>query len=153
MRQRRAPARKGLSYYDANRDRLVTIEDDVLGIKQEIESRWPEVVNVFFDTVDEVWVLTQVNGPEESLLFTTKVLDGRVIERIKRAENSVNSEDPLKVIDAHNADVERDQERKFDDQLAEFAERFNHALRKDGFFDVENIYGTRNPRLRTINRR
>ena len=55
----RKPAQQGLSYFDANQHRLVTIESDVLGIKQKIMDTWPGWFDVYFDDWGERWVIVQ----------------------------------------------------------------------------------------------
>jgi hypothetical protein len=140
---------------DANRGRLITVSDDVLGIKSQIETRWPEL-EVVFDNLDEVWVVI-CHGPPEvgdylAINPPTPYLDERIIKRLERADNRApGATDPLEEIDKHNAAIERDQERRFEDQIGDFGERFLHALKKDGVRDHCNIE-SRRPRGLSGNR-
>ena len=126
-------ARPGLSYLDANKNRLITIERDVLDIKARIQENWPEL-DVFFDEVDEQWVVVEHCGDGvDRLVLTTDTLDERVLDRLHKADgHRADARDPLDVIDAENEKLERELERKHDDQLGDAGERLLHALRKDG---------------------
>lgn len=148
--RRRKPARPGLSYFDANRDRLVTFSDDVLGIQRQIKERWPGRINCYFDDWEEVWVLTQINGAEETFLFDTKKLDDRVIERLSNADQTnVNHVDLQTALDNWEADYQREEDHKLEDIAGDVGERLIHAFKKDGIADHASIYGT-NPK---VNRR
>lgn len=123
-------ASRDLSIVDANGGRLVTYQEDVLGIKRRIEETWPELC-VVFDLVDEEWVIyEQCLDGVDRLLFKTRVLDQRAMDRIARAD--MNSQDPLKDIDDYNDALEREQDRRFEDAIGDAGERLAHALWKDG---------------------
>jgi hypothetical protein len=142
MKQRRTFAPPGVSYVDAFRG-LVTIEDDVLGVKRQIEERWPSL-EVAFDKDRLVWMIIEHGDTRHSLVFETSTLDGRVIERIEKADQqSPNSIDFLDAMDKVNEEIERDRDRRFSDQIGDFGERFLHALKQDGVRDHEDVYGTR----------
>lgn len=147
---RRQPARRGLSYFDANRDRLITVDDDVLGAKGEIERRWPSL-EVYFDTWDEVWCIVAHDSKDGTDYLAinppTKYLDERIIRRLEKADNwSPIAEDPLTSLDKFNAQHERDQERQFEDKIGDAGERLLHALRKDGVMNHDNIESRRRRR-------
>lgn len=148
MYQSAAP---GLSYAAANGRKLVTVTDDVLGIKREIQERWPGFINVYFEEEDEVWVLTQIEkSGTESLLFTCEALDRRVIERLQRADNAAagantNIYDEL---EKENQRVEQERERNLIDKTHEMGERLIHAFKKDGIADHPDIYGVSNRKIR-----
>lgn len=127
-------ATPGLSYVDANAGRVVTFTDDVLGIKAEILGRWPEITDVLFDTDINKWLIIQTERDgTQSLLFETEYLDGRVIERIERADRSSGrNEDILDEVDKHNDELERDRERRFEDKINDAGERLMFALIQDG---------------------
>lgn len=139
MPKRRTP-QPGQSYQQANPDRLIKIEQDVLAIRGEIKSRWP-ALEVYLDEYDETWVVTQTNNNEETLLFTTDVLDRTVIERCQRADQAGRRQgDLLDDLDRENAALEREQERIADDKLDDAGERLMHALHKDGFICRPTVF-------------
>jgi hypothetical protein len=150
---KRKPARPGLSYVDANRGRLITVDNDVLGIKAEIESRWP-MLEVTFDTIDEVWCIIAHDDTVDYLAINppTPYLDQRIIRRLERADKVLNptetGDDVLAEIDKFNAEVEREEERRFEDQIGDFGERFKHALKQDGVLDHCNVENRPGPRRR-----
>lgn len=133
----RKPARKGLSYLNANQDRLVTIESDVLGIKQRIQEKWPGWFDVYFDDYAESWVIVQHCSDGVDRLFAeTQQLDERVLQRIQAADSTVRGqEDPLALIDEYNDKVTAENERVFGEQIQEVAERLVHAFHKDGLIN------------------
>lgn len=138
-------ARPGLTYFEANRNRLVEIEGDVLDIKGKIRAVWPDVhFNIFYDDWEKKWVITQVGEDgTERLVLTADALDQRIIDRLHagRPDREGNILDDL---DKENAEIERANERRFENQVGDFGERFAHALRKDGFDHHDDIYGSRN---------
>ena len=150
MSRRVAVARNGLTYADVNRHCIVEVSGEVLEYKRAIEERWPGIIMVDFDKDRLKFVVTQRNVKGEwSLLFETDRLNDATIERIARAEGR-GGDELLKEIDSHNAAIERDRERKFEDQIGDFGERFMHALKMDGFRDHEDIFGVPNRRPRRL---
>jgi hypothetical protein len=153
---RRRPSKPGLSYFEANRGRLVTIEEDVLGIKAEIERRWP-TLEVYldkehFENGDPAYIVVEkCTDGVERLVGEYPTLDRRVIERLEAADNHIRGqEDPLAIVDAYNAQVEREHERKFEDAIGAANERLIWALQKDGVdagipkvFFKENVVSNR----------
>jgi hypothetical protein len=130
----RKPARKGLSYFDANKHRFIHMDGDVLGVKHEILSRWPEL-ECEFDRVDEVWVIWEhcKDGVDRFVLETTS-LGPHIIERLQRADSQgrEGTKDIADAVDAENEKIQREKERQFDDALGDAGERLIHAFWKDG---------------------
>jgi hypothetical protein len=131
---RRRLSRPGLSYYEANRGRLVTIEKDVLDIKGEIESRWPNQLLVFWDKEDQIFVIVEhCSDGVDRLVGTYPTLDQRVLDRLIAADNQrADHEDILDQIDKANAAIEAKRDALFSNQLGDAFERLDYALRKDG---------------------
>lgn len=135
-------AKRGQSFRHANR--LLAIENDVLSIKFEVERRWPEL-EICYDEVDSQWVVIEhcADGIDR-LVFTCHELDQRIIDRLYQADQRApDYSDFLDRIDNANAEVERDKERRFSDQIGDFGERFVHALRKDGVLNHVDVFGNR----------
>lgn len=130
MSKRVTPA-PGLSYVDANRGRLIDFQDDVLGYKAVIESRWP-CLKVIWDTEEMVWCIveTDKNGTD-SLVFTTEALGEHTMERLGRADNTRS--DALEDVEAWNAKMELEQERRAAEAIHEVGEKLAWAIRKDEF--------------------
>src|SRR6476659_10936192 len=103
----RRAAKPGLSYVDANRGRIVEFEDDVLGIKKEILSRWAGRLDCFWDKESMEWVVVEhCSDGVDRLVFTETALDQRVIDRLHRADtHAKGQEDPDALVDAYNAEV------------------------------------------------
>ena len=145
--RKRSPARKGLSYLDANRNRLITMEDDVLHIRSTIESTWPEL-EVFFDTWEEIWVVVEhCRDGIDRLALKHAVLDHNLLRLIQEADSHTQGFDIERTVDDWNAKLEAEKDYQFRQMLGDFAERFHFALRKDGVFDHEEIYGTSNKKV------
>jgi hypothetical protein len=147
-------AKRGRTFYDQNAHRLLRVEGDVLGVISEITLRWPEL-HVFWDDVDEHWVVAEVqaNG-DESLTTTAKELDQRLIDRLA-ASRDLSADQLLKQIDDHNAKIEREQDHRLAEAAGDLGERLIHALKRDGIYNHFDVYGTnrrrRMERRRTIN--
>lgn len=144
--KRKTPA-PGISYLDANSHRLITIQDDVLGIKKRIEDTWPEL-RVYFDTEAEEWVITQIDRHNtESLLFTTPSLSEATMLRIQQAEA-----DPWESIQKAEAEADREHERRVADLCGDVGERLAHAFARDGL-TVRSKISTFIPNRERTNRR
>lgn len=138
----RALARPGLSLVDANGGRLVTYEQDVLDIQNDIRARWPGLVDCFFDLENEEWVIT-VQDPDgtERALFTTEALSQSTIDRIHRSDQESRSyEDPNKKWDQWDREEDRAKDRRFEEAIGEVAERLFFALRKDGQIHSPKVF-------------
>lgn len=128
--RRRVPT-PGLSYVDANGGRLTSFQDDVLGYKTVIESRWPEL-KVLWDHENLEWVITQVDTEgSECLVFATKTLGEPTLERLGRADNCRS--DPFSDIEDWNDAMDRAQEKYNTERLNEAGEKLAWAIRKDEF--------------------
>lgn len=132
---KRNPARPGLSYVDANKGRLVTYAQDVLGYKNLIEETWPEL-ECAFDDVDEQWVVFEhCKDGVDRLYFTTESLNEQTLERIRKGDQyrCDPSYDAYEAMEKAQDAWEEELDNQLDEKLGEAHERFLHALRKDGF--------------------
>lgn len=121
----------GLSYVDANRGRLCTFTDDVLGYKDLIQSTWSELQCVW-DMENEEWVIIETDKQgTQSLVFATKTLGQHTIERLQRAQNC--NSDALEEIESWNARVEKEREDAAMEKLYAAGEKLAWAIRKDEF--------------------
>lgn len=121
----------GVSYVDANRGRLCTFTQDVLGYKDMIPAMWPELQCVW-DLDEEEWVITERDKHgTESLVFATKTLGQHTIDRLGRAQNC--NSDALAEIESWNAKLEREAEERAMDGIRAAGEKLAWAIRKDEF--------------------
>lgn len=155
--ERRRLARPGLSYVDANAGRLVTETAELLDMKAEIRKRWPNL-SVYFDDHTQEFVVVQKimeDGCEVERAFMNRPYCGtQLLEDIAKADpTSPYFVDPEKAVDDHNAQVERERDRELAEISGEFGERLQHALKKDGFMDHEDIYGGRRVKRRGLGKR
>lgn len=141
---RRRLARPGLSYVDANSGRLITESAEVLDMKAQIRARWPDL-DISFDTYDRLYCVTQrCEDHVERLVMTRPYCDARLIADIAKCDpTNPNYVDPLEAVDKHNESIEREQERQLEEISGDFGERLIHALKKDGFYDHEDISGVK----------
>jgi hypothetical protein len=151
---RRRLARPGLSYFEANSGRLITETAEVLDAKAEIRKRWPNL-DVYFDHETNEYVVVQKiteQGVEVERAFLNRPYCGqRLMDEITKADpTSSHFVDPEQAVDDHNAKVERERDRELEEISGEFGERLQHALKKDGFMDHEDIYGGRRVKRRGL---
>jgi hypothetical protein len=139
---RRRPARPGgLTYFDANRGRLITEGPDILEIKKEILARWPGILEVFFDTESEEWVIVEkCKDGVERLAFTTKVLSSATIDKLNRIDQHKNDFDPNKQLEAEDRQAQKDKDHRFAESIGEGIERLYSALRKDGLIHRPQVF-------------
>jgi hypothetical protein len=129
---------------DANKGRLITYQEDVLGIKRRIESEWPGLISVFFDEhpSQECWVIVEhCKDGTDSVMFTTKFLSQATIDRIHRADQASRSHvDPNKVYEEADREEEREKDHSMTEAVGEAGERLFLALRRDGVIHAPKVY-------------
>lgn len=128
---RRAPARAGLSYFDANRNRLITEGPDVLEVKQMIHARWPGVLECLFDTYDEEWVIIEHCGDGvDRHVLSTKMLTPAIYDKLLRLDQATHAVgDVARKLELEADKAEKDKEHALSEVMGEPIERFEHALR------------------------
>lgn len=142
----RRPQQPGLTYYESNAGCLIRETPELLDMKARIRELRPDAhFNVFFDFDQELYIITQVlEDNTEELVLTTKELNEQEIKRrIWEGRPERSADEFLADLDKENAQIERDKEREFEDQLGDAGERLAHALKKDGVVDHEDIHGGR----------
>lgn len=140
--QPRTPAKPGLSIVDANPGRIITYQEDVLGVKREIEQRWAGLVSVFFDTDMEVWVIVEhCQDGTDRVAFTTGVLSQATIDKIHRCDQDSRSfVDPEGAYQQADREEEREKDWNLSERVGEVAERMYHALRRDGLIHRPQVH-------------
>lgn len=137
--------RKGLSYWDANRHKLIEVTGEAYEVKRRIEERWPQL-SMYFDKDDLVWIVVQMveEGPDkgtEKLVGKYRRIDNLEETLDKADPMSDRYRDPLEVMDEHEREVEKEDDRRLSDTIGDAGERLIHAFKKDGLHDHLNIYG------------
>lgn len=141
---KRRLARPGLSYIEANSGRLVTESAQLLEMKAQIRERWPSL-DVVFDHVDQKFLVIQkMEDGSEHMFMARPYCDNRLIGDIAKCDpTSHHFVDPIEAVDKHNESIERERDRELEEISGDFGERFMHALKKDGFYDHEDITGVK----------
>lgn len=141
---KRRLARPGLSYIEANSGRLVTESAQLLDMKGRIRERWPEL-DVVFDHEDHKFLVIQtMPDGSEHMFMSRSYCDERLIVDIAKCDpTNRHFIDPAEAVDKHNESIERERDRELEELSGDFGERFIHALKKDGFYDHEDITGVR----------
>lgn len=135
----------GLSYVDANLGRVVTEGPDVCGYKNRLREIDP-ALSAYYDTIQEEWIVTFRNdktGQEEFVLADPDL--ALAYESTLRARNdrpgALTGDELATKFEKEQKQEEEKNLDKFRSIAGDAAERLTHALKKDGFFDHENIYG------------
>lgn len=139
---KRQPARPGLSYLDANRNRLITQTEDVLGIKREIESRWPDTLSVFFDNWDEVWVIVEHcrDGVDRHVL-STKSLGQWVLDKLNKVDAAAHVQPDLnRKFELEDIALEHQKDHALSEATGDGIERLFYALKKDGLIHAPQVF-------------
>lgn len=134
---RRNPGVRGLSYVEANpggRITRSTVDVGVLDARRRIERDYPNV-RCYSDLENrEHLVVERDSTGTETLIFAIPFARGFheavVRTRLERARN--DRSDPLEELDKYNAEVEKEQERRFQDQMGEVGEKLAFAFAQDG---------------------
>lgn len=136
----------GLTYIDAN-GRLTTEGPDVCDIKSRLRELDPDL-SAYYDEEQKEWIITwwDAKKNQDTLILTCGDLS-EGWEAIQKARNDrpgalTGDQMASKLEKEQEQDEEREMD-KFRETSADAAERFIHALNKDGFYNHEDIYGPR----------
>lgn len=134
----------GLTYLDAN-GHLTTEGPDVCDYKSRLRDIDPDL-SAYYDEFQEEWIVTWFDHRknQDTLILTCGDL-AQGYESILRARNDrPGAETGNHMATRLEKEQEAEEEKemsKFRDIAGDAAERLQVALRKDGFFDHEDIYG------------
>lgn len=136
----RQPSRPGLSYFQANRNRLIEFGPDVLGIKTEIEARWPGVLSCYFDDYEDEWVIVEHRNGIDDFVMKTKRLGQWVIDKLQRIDQAAHPQGDINPkLEAEDAQAEREKDHQLSEAIGEPIERFEHALRGSGVLPFNKL--------------
>lgn len=138
---RRTPARPGLSFVEANGGRLstYTFDTEVMDARERLKREFPSLEFLWdHDEHEHLIVGTDTEGTQY-LVFACKTFHEEEIRaRCHRADNTKS--DPLDEIDKHNAAMEKEQDRRFENQMGDVGEKLAWAFGKDGITHrVKNV--------------
>lgn len=141
----RTPSRPGLSYFDANKGRLITEGPDILEVKKEIESRWPGIISVFFDVEDEVWIIVEkcADGVERlAIQPPPKRLDMSVVRKLQRIDQASHpqGEEVNRKLEYEDAQAEKAKDHALSEAIGDGAERLYWAMKKDGITERPEVF-------------
>jgi hypothetical protein len=123
---------------------LQVVEDDVLNVVRKIRDEFSPRVSVYWNDHIQKFTLTEtsLDGTEERLIFNVDLLDERVLDRLRHADQWRGREDPAYVLpDSEDflARIEEAQEvldaekdRAFHEKREELKERYEAFAELDG---------------------
>ncbi len=106
----------------------VEVDDDVGGVARDLREIDPGLC-LRFSEVGEYFAIYHDDGQRESLVLTTKELDARVVERVRRIDS--RDYDYARELDKQDALAEKDRAHENREKVGPIAERLAHAIRKD----------------------
>jgi len=120
----------------------VTEGPDVLAVKSEIESRWPGSIEVYFDVIDERWVLVEkCKDGIDRFIMATKKLDQGVIDKLQRIDAAAHAQPDLnRKFEAEDAQAEKEREHRLSESIGEPIERLFQGLKKDGVLHAPSVF-------------
>lgn len=126
--------------------RGVKVEQDVLGIVEEIRRRWPVLdvqfldPNRFEELTDAPYrVVEHCADGFDRVVFSTWTLDGRVLDRIYDADTLRGS--ILDRVDSNNNHLRERDKQRFQERMAEAHDIAVHALRARTTYSFVNSDG------------
>jgi hypothetical protein len=126
--------------------RGVRVEQDVLGIVEEIRRRFPVLDVQFLDPgrFEEITdapyrIIEHCADGFDRVVFSTWQLDKRVLDRIHDADTLRGN--ILDRIDANNSHLRAGEKQRFQERLAEAADIAKHVLRARTTYSFKNTNG------------
>lgn len=121
------------TFYD-DRHRLVTLDNDVLGIVSQVRDLFDSKITVHLDDVSgDYYFVEHCEDGTDRLIFSTPELDGRVIERLLQGDSrSRGYRDPYEIQEREQDAAQAAIDEEFKEQLREHGEELAFALKKEG---------------------
>lgn len=121
------------TFYD-DRHRLMTLDDDVLGIVSQVRDLFDGKITVHLDdTTGDYYFVEHSDDHTEKLIFSTPQLDGRVIDRLQQADSRARGyRDPYEIQEREQDAAQQAIDDEFKEQLREHGEELVFALKKEG---------------------
>lgn len=121
------------SFYD-NRLGLITLDDDVLGIVQQVRELYDGKVVIELDESTGVYHFVELcEDATERLIFSTTELDPRALERLQKADGQWRyHEDPYDAAEREQDEAKAAIDRRHGERIMETGEMLAHALQRDG---------------------
>ena len=118
----------------SNRDGLVTMEDDVLSIVAQIREKYGDRIRIAWEPTTESFVLSEYcTDGTERLIFTTPELDGRVLDRLMRADSQSRTyQDPYDAAERAQDDAQREIDARYTEYIGEASAHLVHDFKKEG---------------------
>lgn len=124
------------TFYD-NRLGLVTLEDDVLSIVRQVRQLYGERITIEMDPdLGCYHFIEHCEDHTDRLIFTVTELDGRVLDRLLKADSTSRSyEDPYDAAERAQDAEHQAVEDEYRGYLSEAGAHLIHALKKEGKAD------------------
>lgn len=140
------PPNSGLTYYDMDLGGRITEEPDVCDFKSRLREIDP-TLRAYFDKVQEEWIVVAKDKSDTEYFILADTDLGRAYERVLRGRNDAPGAETAQQfadrLEREQRELQEEDAKVFKEISAEFAERFLHALKKDGILDHDNIYGVK----------
>lgn len=108
-----------------------TFDQEVIDARGRLEHDFPELRFLWDNETHEHLIIEHCKDGTDALVFKTKTfLEQAIRERLHRADCLLS--DPFDEIEKHNDAIEREQDRRFEDQIGDVGERLAWAFAKDG---------------------
>ena len=121
------------SWYD-NRAGVVELEDDVLSIVRQVREIYGDQVRIHIEPTSGHYVFSEnCEDFTERLIFTTEVLDGRVLDRLLSADSQLRGyEDPYMKAEREQDELKAEADKKAMEGIRDAGERLAWAFEEDG---------------------
>jgi hypothetical protein len=119
-----------LQVQNAQDGRMIVIDDDVLGVAQQLKEI-DENLRLRYSEAGDFFVIYQESedGVHQHLVLTSQDLNPQVVERVRQISSAAY--DYVTELDRRDAEVDRARDHQFREQTGDVAERLSFAIRKD----------------------
>jgi hypothetical protein len=125
---------RALKTWYSNRDGWVTLEDDVLSIVRQTRDLFGKRITVECNPHNGDYVFVEhCDDGTDRLIFTTRELDGRCIERLLRADSQGRTyQDPYDAAERAQDDQQRAIDEYYRGYIGEAGAHLAHAMKREG---------------------
>lgn len=125
---------RAIKTFYSGRDGLVTLEDDVLSIVSQVKQDYGDKITVEVDPdTGQFLFIEHCEDHTDRLIFSTDELDGRALDRLRRADAQYRGhEDPYAAAEREQDEAQRRIDQAHTERILETGEELLFALKKDG---------------------
>lgn len=121
------------SWYSAERQGFITLENDVLGIVSQVRDLYGDKITIEMDERSGIFTFVEHADGTDRLIFQTTELDGRALDRLVLADSqSKGYQDPYDAAERVQDEAQVHQDDQYKEYINQSGEELLFHLQREG---------------------